>query len=240
MPQDIADAYLSVAQVRRIDKLAVERYCMPSIVLMENAARSAEANIVQLYPPLKFLRVAVLVGAGNNGGDGLALARLLHNVGYRVRLLWAVGPDELKGDAAVNRDIVKAMGLPGELLRVDAESLDLALAEAAMRQADLAIDALLGTGLKGPARKPVAELIELVNNQPDLPVVALDVPSGFDADSGMPAGDGEGAAIIATTTVTFAANKIGYRQPGASHFTGRVVVGTIGAPPELLEMVRQA
>jgi NAD(P)H-hydrate epimerase len=233
--QSLQDTYLTVAQTRRVDALAVERYRMPSIVLMENAARSALAAITTFYPPENFKRAAVLVGAGNNGGDGLAVARLCHNAGYAVRVLWAIDPEDLTGDAAVNRDIVLAMALPDELLRVGEDTIDLARAEAALTQSDLAIDGLLGTGLKGAARPPLVELIELVNNIPSLPVVALDVPSGFDADAGLPAGDGEGAAIIAEMTVTFAANKVGYRQPGATHFTGRVVVGSIGVPREAIE-----
>ncbi|MDD4889996.1 MAG: NAD(P)H-hydrate epimerase [Phycisphaerae bacterium] len=231
----LQDIYLTVAQVRQVDRLAGERYHMPSIVLMENAARSALAAIAVAYPPEEFRRAAVLVGAGNNGGDALAVARLMHNSGYDVRVLWAIRPEDSKGDAAVNRNIVRAMALPEELLRVDDETINLERAEAALKAADLAIDGLLGTGLKGAIRPPLVELIELVNNIPALPVVALDVPSGFDADSGMPADDGASAAIIANLTVTFAANKAGYRQPGASAFTGRVTVGSIGVPRELIE-----
>jgi NAD(P)H-hydrate epimerase len=229
------ETFLTVAQTRRIDQLAEERFHIPSIVLMENAARSALAAIVANYPPDKFARVAVLVGAGNNGGDGLALARLMHNGGYRVRVLWAIDPGDLAGDAAFNRDIALAMELPGEKLRLDKTTIDLARAEAVLRESDLAIDGLLGTGLKGAARPPLAHLIELVNDQPDLPVIALDVPSGFDADEGLPAEDGRGTSIIAAMTISFAANKVGYKLPGASHYTGRVVVGDIGVPRELVE-----
>lgn len=231
----LQDVYLTVAQTRRVDALAVERYHMPSIVLMENAARSALAAIAAAYPPAKFPRVAVLVGAGNNGGDALAVARLMHNAGYAVRLLWAIAPIGLRGDAAINRDIALAMALPAESLRSDADVIDLERAEAVLRESDLAIDGLLGTGLKGAVRPPLVGLIELVNNLPALPVVALDVPSGFDADAGMPADEGTSAAIIAHLTVTFAANKTGYRQPGASHYTGPVVVGDIGVPRELID-----
>ena len=235
MPQPLDQLFLTVAQTRRIDQLAADRYHMPSIVLMENAARSALAIILVNYPPEKFTRVAVLVGAGNNGGDGLALARLMHNAGYQVRVLWAIDPGELTGDAAVNRNIVLAMELPGEKLRLDKTTIDLPRAEATLRESDLAIDGLLGTGLKGAARPPLAGLIELVNDLADLPVVALDVPSGFDADAGLPADDGRGASIIAAMTISFAANKAGYRLPGATHYTGRVEVGDIGVPRELVE-----
>jgi NAD(P)H-hydrate epimerase len=235
MPQPLDQLFLTVAQTRRIDQLAADRYHIPSIVLMENAARSALAAIQANYPPDKFARVAVLVGAGNNGGDGLALARLMHNGGYRVRLLWAIDPADLTGDAAFNRDIALAMELPGDRIRLDDTTIDLARAEAALRESDLVIDALLGTGLKGAARPPLAGLIELVNELPDLPVVALDVPSGFDADAGLPADDGRGASIIAAMTISFAANKLGYRLPGANHYTGRVLVGDIGVPRELVE-----
>ncbi|MCG3179395.1 MAG: Bifunctional NAD(P)H-hydrate repair enzyme Nnr [Phycisphaerae bacterium] len=237
MPISLQDIYLTVAQTRRIDALAVERYRMPSIVLMENAARSALAAVTTFYPPENFRRVAALVGAGNNGGDGLAVARLLHNAGYLVRVVYAADPDKLDGDAGVNRDIVQAMHLPDELLR-SGDELNLERAEAVFGDSDLAVDGLLGTGIKGAARPPLRDLIELLNNQPALPVVALDVPSGFDADAGMPADQGEGSAVIAETTVTFAANKAGYREPGADAYTGRVIVGSIGVPVELLEEVR--
>lgn len=245
MTRTLQDTYLTVAQVRRIDQLAVERYRMPSIVLMENAARSALAAVTTFYPPETFARVVVLVGKGNNGGDGLAVARLLHNSGYDVKVLYAVEPEELGGDAAVNRDIVEAMGLAAErLVRArpgskpeDEKELDLAQAGDAFGWANLAIDGLLGTGIKGSAREPVASLIEKLNDTPDLPVVALDVPSGFDADAGLPGEDGEGAAVIAELTVTFAANKVGYRADGASAYTGQVIVGSIGVPHELLDEI---
>ena len=233
MAVSLQDVYLTVAQTRRLDTLAVARYRMPSIVLMENAARSALAAVVAAFPPGRFARVGLLIGGGNNGGDALALARLMHNVGYAVRVQFAADPAALKGDAAVNRDIVAAMNLPTESLVPGEDALDLARAGQLLNDCDLAIDGLLGTGLKDAARRPLADLIELVNNLPNLPVVALDVPSGFDADSGMPAGEGEGAAIIARLTVTFGANKVGYRQPGATAYTGQVVVGCIGAPIEL-------
>jgi NAD(P)H-hydrate epimerase len=236
MKRSPQDTYLTIEQVRRIDRIAVEQYAIPSIVLMENAARSALATISTFYPPEEFPRVAILVGAGNNGGDGLALARLMHNAGYHVRILMAVALEKLDGEAAINRDIAMSMKLPLEQLR-DGDELDIDVARSVFQQSDLAVDALLGTGIKGRARPPIADLIEELNMQPDLPAVALDVPSGFDANIGMPADLGEGSAIIAALTVTFAANKVGYREPGASAYTGRVVVGTIGAPIEILEEV---
>lgn len=231
---DLQTTYLSVSATRRVDRLAADRYHMPSIVLMENAARSAMDAITPAFPPDRFPRVAVLVGGGNNGGDGLALARLMHNAGRTVTLLFATDPARLDGDAAINRDIAAAMNLPATNLRLHDDTIDLALAADALHACDLAIDAMLGTGLKDAVRPPLAALIELLNDQPDLPVVAMDVPSGFDADEGMPAGQGEGAAVIAQLTVTFAANKRGYRQPGAQAFTGCVRVGAIGVPVELI------
>ena len=230
------ETYLTVAQVRRIDRLAVEQYHIPSIVLMENAARSALAAIVEFRPPAANVRATILVGAGNNGGDGLALARLMHNAGYTVRVVYAVKPDALTGDAAVNRDIVGAMGLACETLR-DGDQVHLGRAEALFAASELVVDALLGTGLSGAVRSPLRELIGLLNAQPKLPVVALDIPSGFDADTGMPAGDGDGEAVVAELTVTFAANKVGFAQEGAEAYTGRVVVGPIGVPRELLRQV---
>ncbi len=233
----LQETWLTVEQVRRVDALAVERYRMPSIVLMENAARSALAAIATFFPPESHPRVAVLVGKGNNGGDGLAVARLLHNAGYNVRVLHAVAPEELSGDAAVNRDIVQAMRLPSERLRTGKDTLAVDVAAGAFVWADLVVDGLLGTGISGSVREPIKGLIDLLNDTPDLPVAALDVPSGFDADTGLPGEHGEGSAVIAELTVTFAANKVGYRESGADAFTGQVVVGSIGVPRELIDEI---
>jgi len=231
----LKEVYLTVAQTRAIDRLAVEQYRMPSIVLMENAARSALAAILAAYPPAVAPRAALLIGAGNNGGDGLALARLMHNAGYACTLLLASDAAKFKGDALVNYDISAAMKLPTASLVRGQDELDLAVAAAALASSDFAVDGLLGTGLKGAVRPPLSRLIDLANDTPSVPVVALDVPSGFDADEGMPSGEGEGVAIIAVMTISFAANKVGYRQPGAAHYTGRVVVGDIGVPRELID-----
>ncbi|MEM6749338.1 MAG: NAD(P)H-hydrate epimerase [Planctomycetota bacterium] len=218
---------MTAAQARRVDVLAIEELGLPGIVLMENAAINASAAVLDLLDVERDLApggavAAVVCGSGNNGGDGYAVARHLHNWGVAVRVFAARPPRDQAGDAAVNEQVCRAMGL--EVRPIDADGVD------AFRGVDVVIDALLGTGFEGELRPEMAELV-LRLNELDALVVSLDVPSGLDADTGEP----RPVAVRADLTVTFAAEKVGFAAPGAREFLGKVVVADIGVPEALIE-----
>ena len=209
---------ISRAQARQIDRLAMERYGIPGIVLMENAARALEAATLDM---LGTRRALIVCGGGNNGGDGLALARHLHNRGVEIEIALAADPAKYRGDALINWNIVRQMRLPWRMGITEA-----------MAKNTLVIDALFGTGLDRPMDGPAAQIVRAIN-QSGSPVLAVDLPSGLDCDTGQPLGD----CVRATRTVTFIAEKIGFADPESRQFTGIVSVGDIGCPPELIDEV---
>ena len=204
--------------VRAVDRAAIEEFGLPGVVLMENAARAL------LDRALAMLRAApgpavILCGPGNNGGDGYALARHLHNAGVDARVVAVKPAEELDGDAGVNARVAERMGLP--IRAASDEPID---ADAA-----LIVDALLGTGLTSAPRGVIASLIERANAHP-APVLAVDLPSGLDCDTGEPLGP----CVRAAETVTFVGMKAGFANPASREFTGEITVGDIGAPRELV------
>ncbi|VAX39446.1 NAD(P)H-hydrate epimerase / ADP-dependent (S)-NAD(P)H-hydrate dehydratase [hydrothermal vent metagenome] len=225
---------LSREAVRLVDRLAVERYGVPSVVLMENAAIGLYERAAALLGDLHTARAVILAGPGNNGGDGFALARHLHNRGFEPTVLLTTEPARYAGDAATNLRIVQAMGVP--LHRLDGVEG----AEVLERAADepvLLVDCLLGTGLRDAPRGVIRDVILHVNRlrSPGVAVLAVDVPSGLDCDTGEPAGGAEGVAIEADATVTFVALKRGFLRLEAQRWTGEITVAGIGAPRELVE-----
>jgi NAD(P)H-hydrate epimerase len=190
---------LTREQVREIDRRAVEEYHMPSILLMENAARSV-ADVARGTLRREGLRSAlILCGGGNNGGDGLAIARHLHNRGTSVFIGLTVDPATYKGDALVNWQIASAMAIPHAPATPELV-LD--------HSRDLIIDAIFGTGLTDAPREPFGELAKTINDDAG-PVLSVDVPSGLDCDTGKPPGE----CIRAAVTVTFVAEKVGFTEP---------------------------
>jgi NAD(P)H-hydrate epimerase len=216
-------------QSRRVDQLAADKYHMPGVVLMENAARSAAEVCDGLVVSRPGAGVIIVCGHGNNGGDGLALARHLHNRGMRVKIAKASDPidgSQYVGEALVNWNIVKAMGLP---------VVKLAPGTLVEPDVNLVVDAVFGTGLSSPPRAWFEAVAGAINQSRESgrKVLAIDVPSGLDCDTGKPLG----ACVRATTTVTFVAEKVGFALSGAREFLGEVVVGDIGIPNELLREV---
>lgn len=211
---------LSVAACRALDGLAIE-LGIPGLLLMENAARGAAGWIWELLAerPADGELVA-LIGAGNNGGDALAICRMLHVRDVPVRgLLVAEGRIRADGDAGANLRMARAVGVPLEPARPDA-----------LAGARLLVDGLLGSGLAGPPREPFAALIAAANAS-EAPVFALDVPSGLDGDRGEPLG----AAIRARWTAAFAAATPGLWRPEARPYVGELQVIDIGVPGPLYE-----
>jgi NAD(P)H-hydrate epimerase len=205
-------------QVRTLDRLAVERYGIPSIVLMENAAIGASAVALGMLGNTG-QSAQIYCGTGNNGGDGLAMARHLHNAGVNVAIT-LVGVDaEFSPDALVNYRIACNMGLSVS-----------SFAPGVPIPTDLVIDAIFGTGLSRAPTGIQRDAIEQINSS-KLPVLAVDVPSGLDCDTGRVLG----ACVRATRTVTFVAEKVGFLA--ARSLTGEIDVVGIGAPRQLIELV---
>ena len=206
-------------QVRDVDRRAVEDFQMPSLLLMENAGRGA-VDVLEsagIQGP-----IIVCAGKGNNGGDGFVMARHLENRGYDVRVLLFTDPDSLRGDAEVNYRILQAAKTPLDFL---GSELDRDRLTGRLDGADWIVDALLGTGTQGEIREPFSSIIRAINQSP-AKVLAVDLPSGLDCDTGQPLGE----CIRANVTATFVARKIGFDSPGASNLTGEVHVVDIGVP----------
>jgi len=216
-------------QVREVDRRAIEEYGIPGIALMENAGRAAAEIAANMLGEAFGMRAVIFCGKGNNGGDGYVIARHLHNRGAKVNLVLACEPSAIPGDgdAGINLSIARAMGIPLQSVKTEGDPAD---AAAATGQADMVVDALLGTGLQGDVRDPYLSLIRLINAA-DAPVLSVDIPSGLDANTG----NVLRAAVRATKTATFVLPKRGfYLREGPSH-TGQVAVIDIGVPRELVE-----
>lgn len=220
IPQD--KPVFSRQSVRAVDAEAIERYGIPGIVLMENASRALADEAMRMLPDASQRKVLILCGPGNNGGDGFAAARHLHNAELEVTVLHFRPTDQYTGDARTHLDIIGAMGLT----LLDASD-DPARALKQIGRFDLIIDCLLGTGLASRVRHPLDAVIRWINHQP-APILACDIPSGLDCDTGEPLGE----AVRADATVTFVGLKKGFTSAPAEAFTGRVVIADIGAPIE--------
>lgn len=215
-------------QVRRIDRLATERYKIPSLILMENAGRSAATIIRNVYGTTG--KAFICCGTGNNGGDGCVIARHLHNAGWTVRLMITGDVSRMTPDTETNYHIVEAMGVQTDV--VDAAAAQQRFV-ASIQHDELVIEALLGTGFHGDVRSPTAELIHALNAANKQALVAVDVPSGLDCDTGAPSN----ATVRAELTITFVAMKSGFASPAAGPYKGRVEIADIGAPPELVAAI---
>jgi ADP-dependent NAD(P)H-hydrate dehydratase / NAD(P)H-hydrate epimerase len=214
---------LTAAEMREVDRLTVEAG-IPGLILMENAAHRVLEVLARECAPLRDQRILVFCGKGNNGGDGLAIARLLHVLHRPASLdvVLAAGPAELRGDAAANYSMLRAAGF---------ESIHDSVPDDA-RAATLVIDALLGTGIDGNPRGRLAELIiELSFGFPGAKICAVDLPSGMASDSG----DSGTPVARADFSVTFTAPKICHALPPNCDRVGTLTVGRIGSPDTLLE-----
>lgn len=224
---------LTCSQIRELDILAIEHVGVPSLALMENAGR-AVAEIVHgwLVDPRRS-RVVILCGPGHNGGDGFVVARHLHNAGVIVSCILAADRAKHRQDAAVQLGVLERIEVPLFDAAVAGADTDGDVDKAAAEQlsgADVIVDALLGTGSKGAPRPPLARLIELANRNKHARRVAIDVPTGLDADAGSVAEP----CFAAHATVTLVAPKVGFASEAARKVLGRVLVVDIGAPRGLI------
>jgi NAD(P)H-hydrate epimerase len=217
---------LTREQVREIDRRAIEEFHIPGIVLMENAARAVVDVALEMLQGRPRPAVAIVCGGGNNGGDGLAVARHLHNAGFHVEVVNA-STRPYSGDAAVNYRVARAMRLSEWSMYEAAD--DVINCDAV----DMVVDSLFGTGLSRPPEEDHERLIRLMNGC-GLPILAVDVPSGLDCNTGEPLGP---SCVRAKRTVTFVAEKAGFANPESKQFTGEITVGDIGCPRELVDKV---
>jgi len=217
---------LTCAQARWFDQLASERFGIPSLLLMENAGHGLADLLLTMigWPP----EVTICCGKGNNGGDGLVLARHLDARGIEVAVLIAAERSQIVGDARVNLDIVERSGLSLVWCPNAADVTP----EITARLAECAyvVDALLGTGSQGPPRGSVAAMIRALNTV-STPCLAVDLPSGLDADTG-PVNE---PTVRATHTATLVAPKPGLLVPRAAAYVGQLHVVSLGTPARLLD-----
>lgn len=221
---------LTCDECRAFDKRATDELGIPSTLLMENAAKNASdvaaALLEERHGMVQNTPVLIVCGSGNNGGDGFAMARHLTIAGARVRVLAMAPVDALNGDALVMARIARAMEVPIEDVGDDAPA---AFARAISLEIgpkpSLIIDAIFGTGLSRPVDGAAADLIRAINAS-NIAVLAIDVPSGLNADTGVPMSD----AIRATATVTMAGLKPGLVRLEAQEFVGDLSVVDIGVP----------
>jgi len=217
---------LTTSQMAEVDRLMVEHFGITLPQMMENAGRSlADMAKRLLAMPLTEARIAVVCGAGNNGGGGMAAARHLHNRGARVSVLLAAAPEALKPTPARQWRILQAMAAAAGTLYLRALP---AFVPQALPPADLLIDALIGYGLQGTPRPAVAGWIRALNAHP-APILALDAPSGLDTTTGAPAIP----CVRAQTTLTLALPKTGLCTPQARPVVGSLYLADISVPPEL-------
>ncbi len=221
--------FVTAKQARRIDQTAQERWGIPSLVLMENAARGcAEWIVLHLSPQ----RVAIAVGPGNNGGDGLAIARHLSIAGVKVHVVLAVAPTRLRGDARINWEINLRLGLPWMELPAGESAAEVAcIAEFDRWAPDIVVDALLGTGADQPPRGTVAGAIRALLAC-RRPVVAVDVPSGWNAQTGVPMTP----CVRAAHTLTMVTPKNGFQMHECRACVGQWHVIAIGFPVALMPL----
>jgi hydroxyethylthiazole kinase-like uncharacterized protein yjeF len=209
-------------EVRAVDAWAIEEMGVPSVVLMENAGRSCVEVVIEKLANGPDASVCIFCGTGNNGGDGFVVARHLANRGVKVKAIICGDPSKIKGDAKINFEIIKNMGI--QVQAVEDDSADLAKIIAGLSAGcDLVVDALFGTGLSGELKPTAVKLIEAINAL-DKKIVAVDIPSGLDCDTGKALA----AAIKAIATVTFVALKRGFTNPEALRFTGEIYIASIG------------
>jgi hydroxyethylthiazole kinase-like uncharacterized protein yjeF len=225
---------LTAAEMNQVDRLTTERHNISAATLMENAGKGVADFIAHRFSHCTTKNIVVLCGKGNNGGDGFVVARHLLRRGAAPNVLLFASLEEMKGEAAENAVTWRDGGGRFQMVR---SSQGWSAAKEAVLRADLIVDALLGTGVRGAVEGLYAEVINDVDaaaaSQTGPIVVAVDIPSGLPADTGVPLGP----AIKAGFTVTFTAPKLGLVQAKAADYIGELLVHKIGSPYELIEEV---
>ncbi len=219
---------VSADEMRELDQMAMQQYGIPSLLLMENAGRGVSDWIREKFGQFKPQAVSILIfcGKGNNGGDGLVAARHLKNHGFQVQIVLIAFPTTLKEEAAVNFNITSRMHIPTIIIE---EPMDLRNVPNMINESDIIIDALFGTGLNSPLTDIYHETVKLINES-QKKIVAVDVPSGLNSDTG----EVLGIAVKANMTATLGLPKKGlYEKAGPEH-CGEIRVIDISLPKDIL------
>lgn len=221
---------LTAAEMREVDRLSTDRFHISSLTLMESAGKGVAQFILQRFGDLHRRRIVVLCGKGNNGGDGFVVARHLLDVGARPVVMLFAAPEDVRGDAAAN---LARLQNTGAELRIARDAQAWKTSREVLNAAEIVVDALLGTGIRGPIDGLLAAVVSDLNGRKSGGVVAVDIPSGLNADTGA----AEGPVVVADYTITFAAPKPGLLLAAGPQHTGELRVCGIGSPPELIEEI---
>ncbi|PKM92978.1 MAG: NAD(P)H-hydrate epimerase [Elusimicrobia bacterium HGW-Elusimicrobia-4] len=209
---------ISSDDARGLDKIAVEKFSIPSIVLMENAGKNTAEIILKEFHPRQ---VAIFCGGGNNGGDGFVIARHLFNNDVKVKVFTAQKISKYEGDVLINLNIIQKIKIPVTCLSAQKIKIP---------KVDLIVDSLLGTGTKGKIREPYKKIIRKINSA-KIPVISVDIPSGIDTDTG----EKLGVAVKSNLTVTMVAIKKGLLINDGKKCAGKIIITDIGIIREMLE-----
>lgn len=212
--------------MRAIDKLSIEEFNIPGIILMENAAISIVNIILAHIENIENDKIIIVAGKGNNGGDGFAIARHLHQKNVNVSIIFVGDINTVIGDALINLNIIEALKIP--ILKIKNEK-QIIIAKEFISQANIIVDAILGTGLTGEPKGIIRQVIEIINNNSRY-TIAVDVPSGVNADTGQ-----FSIAVKANITVTFALIKQGLLLYPSAECVGELIVTDIGIPKQVIE-----
>ena len=219
---------VTAAEMRQIDQDTIEGIGIPGIVLMETAGSAIVQAIEQHYPTCK--RIGIFVGKGNNGGDGIVIARQLAHTGRDVHLFLVSPSESFTGEADINLQIAKNLGLQIEEVLTDTTLETEKGILNHIVSCELLVDAIFGTGLRGEVRGPIATIINAINNLPT-PTLSIDLPSGLDADTGNPLG----TCVRADRTVTIGLPKRGLLVHPGAELAGKLEVADIGFPEQVID-----
>ncbi len=223
-------------QVREFDRIAIESFGMNSLVLMENAARGVTDALCEFNGQQPGSAV-VVCGPGNNGGDGLAVARHLHVRGWAVRAILLASPEKISEDSLANLRILRRTSVEiAEMDLSDDETFSEAEFRGRVGRVDWIIDAVLGTGARPPLRAPLDQIVTICNELP-CRRMAIDIPTGLDCDAGEGSPGREQVAFRADLTVTFVALKPVMVTEAGKAYLGTIKIVDIGAPPEALDQI---
>ncbi len=215
---------VSVKQIQSWERKAIEKYGVPSLLLMENAGRSVAREVISCLKGKKRPRICIFCGGGNNAGDGFVVGRHLSNAETKVEIFLIGDPKRLKTDALSNYQILGRLKFPIHLVKTITPKI-----KAQLRSSQVIVDALFGVGLNREIKGVYKEVIDLINAAKKK-VVAVDVPSGLDGTTG----DIYGVCVKADVTVTFSFAKKGFFLKKGPRQVGRIIVADIGIPSGLI------